>query len=186
MLVYEPGAFRYASLTLAGPDPAATISGLEARFKAFFPDSLFVPEWLDDHIALIYVVENLMYRLFSAIAVIAVAIGMLGLYGLVSFMAVRRSKEIGIRKVLGASVPHVLRLFLSEYALLLGIAFVVAAPLIHYGMGLWLRGFQYKIALGPAFYVAGFGLSCLTALLTVGHRTWRAATANPVNSLKSE
>jgi hypothetical protein len=186
ILVYQPGAFTRASLTVAGPDPSATIKSVEAEFKAFFPDSIFAPEWLDDHIALIYVVENLMYRLFSAIAVIAVAIGMLGLYGLVSFMAVRRSKEIGIRKVLGAGAFQVLRLFLAEYALLLVIAFGVAAPLIYFGMQMWLRGFQYKVPLGPAFFAGSFGLSCLIALLTVGHRTWRAATANPVDSLRSE
>jgi ABC-type antimicrobial peptide transport system permease subunit len=111
---------------------------------------------------------------------------MLGLYGLVSFMALRRSKEIGIRKVLGAGVLHVLRLFLTEYALLLVVAFGIAAPLIYYGMQLWLQGFQYKVALSPAFFAGGFGLSCLIALLTVGHRTWRAATANPVHALRSE
>jgi ABC-type lipoprotein release transport system permease subunit len=186
ILVYHPGAFTRASLTVAGPDPSAALKGVEAAFKAFFPDGIFAPEWLDDHIALIYVIENLMYRLFSAVAVIAIVIGMLGLYGLVSFMAVRRSKEIGIRKVLGAGVLQVLRLFLGEYALLLGIAFGIAAPLIYYGMQLWLQGFRYKVPLGPAFFVAGFGLSCLIALLAVGHRTWRAATANPVHSLRSE
>jgi ABC-type lipoprotein release transport system permease subunit len=186
LLLYQPGAFTRASIAIAGPDPAATIKGVEAQFKAFYPDSVFVREWFDDHISLIYVVENLMYRLFSAIAVMAIAIGMLGLYGLVSFMAVRRSKEIGIRKVLGAGVPQVLRLFLAEYALLLVVAFGVAAPLIYYVMNLWLQGFQYKISLSPAFFAGGFGLSCLIAVLTVGHRTWRAATANPVNSLRSE
>jgi ABC-type lipoprotein release transport system permease subunit len=186
LLTYQPGAFTSASITIAGPDAAATLKGVEAQFKAFYPDSVFVREWFDDHISRIYVVENLMYRLFSAIAVMAIAIGMLGLYGLVSFMAVRRSKEIGIRKVLGAGELHVLRLFLSEYALLLVIAFGMAAPLIYYGMNLWLQGFRYKIPLGPAFFAGGFGLSCLIALLTVGHRTWRAATANPVNSLRSE
>jgi ABC-type lipoprotein release transport system permease subunit len=186
LLVYQPGVFTGASITVGGSDPAATLKGVEAQFRLFYPDSVFVREWFDDHISLIYVVENLMYRLFSAIALIAIAIGMLGLYGLVSFMAVRRSKEIGIRKVMGAEVSHVLRLFLAEYALLLVIAFGIAAPLIYYGMQLWLQSFRYKVSLGPAFFAGGFGLSCLIALLTVGHRTWRAATANPVDSLRSE
>jgi ABC-type lipoprotein release transport system permease subunit len=186
ILLYQPAAFTTANITIASPDHAATTKKIEERFRAFFPDSVFVHQWFDEQIALIYVVESLLYRLFGAISFIAVAIGMLGLYGLVSFMAVRRSKEIGIRKVMGAGVLHVMRLFLAEYAILLVIAFVVAAPLIYFVMQLWLQGFQYKIPLSPLFFAGGFLLSCLITLLTVGQRTWRAATANPVDSLRNE
>jgi ABC-type antimicrobial peptide transport system permease subunit len=101
-------------------------------------------------------------------------------------MAVQRTKEVGIRKVLGASELHVVGLFAKEYLWLLLLAFAVAAPLAHAYLSDWLTRFEFRISLGPALFGIAFGVSAAIALLTVGFRSLKAATANPVDSLRSE
>jgi ABC-type antimicrobial peptide transport system permease subunit len=106
--------------------------------------------------------------------------------GLVSFMAMQRRKEIGIRKVLGAPVPRIVLLLSKEFAFLSTIAFLIAAPFAWYFMHQWLQQYAYRITLGPWFFVATIASSLLIAWITVGYTAIRAATANPVTSLRSE
>jgi len=108
------------------------------------------------------------------------------LYGLVSFMAVQRTKEVGIRKTLGASVGHIVYLFSKEFTLLILIAFAISAPIGWYFMNKWLQAFAYKITLGPGIFILAIAASVIIAWLTVGYKAIRAALANPVNSLRSE
>jgi ABC-type antimicrobial peptide transport system permease subunit len=101
-------------------------------------------------------------------------------------MAVQRTKEVGIRKVLGASITHIMYLFSKEFTLLIGIAFVIAAPVAWYIMHRWLANFAYQISLGIGFFILAIMGSLLVAWVTVGYKAFRAAIANPVKSLRTE
>lgn len=124
-----------------------------------------------------------MFRVFSGVTIF---IGCLGLLGLVSFMAARRTKEVGVRKVLGASVGNILLLFGKEFAALILIAFAVAAPAAYYVMNSWLQDFAYRIHVGAGVFALALGITVLIAALTVGYKALRAALANPVESLRYE
>ncbi len=122
----------------------------------------------------------------TGFTVIAIIISCLGLYGLFVYMAERRVKEIGIRKVLGASVSGIVSLLTTDFLKLIIIAFVIAAPIGYYAMGQWLEGFAYQTTLSVfTFLVAGM-VSFAIAWATVGFESFRAAMSNPINSLKSE
>ena len=116
----------------------------------------------------------------------AILIGCLGLYGLVAFAAAQRTKEVGIRKVLGASLSSIVYLFSKEFALLIVIAFLIAAPLGYYVMHSWLQHFAYQVDIGAGIFFIAIVVSAIIAGLTIGYQAVRAATVNPVKSLRSE
>jgi ABC-type antimicrobial peptide transport system permease subunit len=128
----------------------------------------------------------MMLKLIKAFSFIAIFIGCLGLYGLVTFLAAQKTKEIGIRKVLGSSIAEILWIFGKEFAMLILIAFLVAAPVAAWLMHNWLQDFKYHIALSAWFFVLAMAVSLLIVLCTVGYQSIRAALANPVKSLRSE
>jgi ABC-type antimicrobial peptide transport system permease subunit len=155
-------------------------------WNRYFPDFTFEYSFLDQDIAAFYQQENqlsILYKLFSGIAIF---ISCLGLYGLISFMAVQRNKEIGIRKVLGAPVRDILFLLSKEFTILIAIAFLIATPVAWYFMHQWLQQFTYRISIGLWFFVATIAGSLVIAWLTVGYTAIKAALANPVKSLRSE
>ena len=127
-----------------------------------------------------------MYNAFKIFSAIAILIGCLGLYGLVSLMAVQKTKEIGIRKVLGASVPGIVVLFFKQFIWLIVAAFVVAAPLAWFAMDKWLQEFAYHINIGPEIFTVSILVTFLIAGLTISNQSIRAALMDPVKSLKSE
>jgi putative ABC transport system permease protein len=141
---------------------------------------------LDDKIANFYKKEDQLVNLYKIFAGIAIFISCLGLYGMVSFMAVQRTKEVGIRKTLGASVSNIVYLFSKEFTMLIVVAFVIAAPVAWYFMQQWLQGFTYRITPGAGVFVLTISLSVIIAWLTVGYKAINAALVNPVKSLKSE
>ncbi len=159
---------------------------IKKAFRTAFPDYVFDYVFLDQRIANFYKQEQKTADLMNGFTMIAILIGCLGLFGLVSYMAKTRTKEIGIRKVLGASLGDILALFGREFLLLIGVSFVVAAPVAWYAMNRWLSDFAYRIHLGVGFFAGTLGATLLLALLTVSYRSLRAALANPVQSLKSE
>ena len=141
---------------------------------------------MDQTIANFYSQENQLSQLYKVFAAIAIFISCLGLYGLMSFMAVQRRKEIGIRKVLGAPIKAILVLLSKEFTLLISIAFLISAPLAWYFMHQWLQDFAYKTPLGWWIF-AGSGLAAvLIAFATISYQAIKAAVASPVKSLRSE
>jgi len=163
-----------------------TLASVEKLWNNNFPDGLYEYQFLDDKIAEFYKSEDQLSTLYKIFAGIAIFISCLGLYGLVSFMAVQRTKEVGIRKTLGASVSHIVYLFSKEFTLLILIAFAISAPIGWYFMNKWLQAFTYKVSLGPGIFILAILVSIAIAWITVGYKAIRAALVNPVKSLRSE
>jgi ABC-type antimicrobial peptide transport system permease subunit len=186
IMFYDPNSFYQASVKLDPTRMRETLVAIEAAWKELNPEWLFTYEFLDEHIANLYKQEENMYNAFRIFSGIAIVIGCLGLYGFVSAMAVQRTKEIGIRKVLGASVPAIVSLFFSQFIWLIVMAFVIAAPLAWIGMDKWLQEFAYHIDISPAIFGISILVTFLIAGITVGYQCIKAAIANPVNSLRSE
>lgn len=164
----------------------ATLKQVEQIFTAIYPTYIYDCTFFDDQIGNFYRAEAITAALFKVFAFLAIFISCLGLYGLVSFMVIQKTKEVGIRKVLGASVQSILYLFSREFTTLIGIAFLVAAPVGYYFMKKWLLGFHYHIDMGWGIFVLAIVLSVLIAWIAVGYKAIRAALANPVKSLRAE
>ncbi len=179
-------SYRNISIRLEPANTQETIAGIQKKWEAAYPAFIFSYEFLDESIREFYNSEERNAKLLTVFTTLAILIGCLGLFGLASFIANQKTKEIGIRKVLGASVEGILIIFSREFIVLIGVGFAVAAPLAWYFMSRYLEEFAYKIELGPGLFLAGLGLTLLVALLTVGYRSVRAAMVNPVNSLRSE
>jgi putative ABC transport system permease protein len=162
------------------------LAGIEAQWETTFPDHDFEYEFLDEHLSGLYRSEERTFALFRIFAGISIFIGCMGLYGLVSFMASQKVKEIGIRKVLGASVGGIVALFSKEFVRVILIAFLVAAPLTWYVMHQWLQRFAYRTSIHWSVFVIGIAATVFIALLTVAYRSVRAALSNPVDTLRSE
>ncbi len=161
---------------------------IKKTWEEFYPDYVYKAMPLTDYFKYraFYVMEDIMYQGFKLFVVLSVIIGCLGLYGLVSFLAIQRQKEIGIRKVLGASVSGIVYLFSKEFVLLVIIAFLVSAPLGYIAMNTWLQTFANRISLSPAYFAIAFLLSLLVAGFTVSFKAIGAAVASPVKSLRTE
>jgi putative ABC transport system permease protein len=134
----------------------------------------------------LYREEERMFTVFEIFAGIAVFIGCLGLFGLVSFMANQKVKEVAIRKTLGASTTQIVELFSREFIGLVIIAFILAAPAAWYTMQLWLSEFAFKVEISWIVFAVAIFLTLIISFVTVGYRSMRAAQSNPVNALKSE
>jgi putative ABC transport system permease protein len=178
--------YRTLSIKLDQHSLQSALKNVQLKWEATYPDFIFSYQFMDDQIKEFYESEKKMSVLLSIFTSLAIFIGCLGLFGLASFMANQKTKEIGIRKVLGASVESIVILFSKEYVKLIFVAFVLASPLAWYVMNQWLSGFEYKIEMGPLVFIAGLAITLLLALLTVGYRSFRAAAVNPTQSLKSE
>jgi ABC-type antimicrobial peptide transport system permease subunit len=164
----------------------SVIANMESLWNKNFPDYVFEYSFIDQDIAKYYKQENQLSQIYKIFAGIAIFISCLGLFGLISFMAVQRKKEIGIRKVLGAPVRHIVVMLSKEFALLIVIAFLISAPIAWYFMQQWLQQYTYRITLGTEFFIATILSSLCIAWLTVGYTAIKAARANPVNSLRTE
>jgi putative ABC transport system permease protein len=163
-----------------------TKESVEKVWDKYFPEYANTTTYMDENINNFYRQETQLALLYKLFAGIAILISCLGLYGLVSFMAVQRTKEVGVRKVLGASVANIVYLFSKEFTILIVVAFVIAAPLAWYMMKEWLGNFAYRISLGVGVFAVAVLISVVIAWLTVGYKSVRAAMANPVKSLRAE
>lgn len=162
------------------------LAAVEASWTNAFPEYVFEYDFLDDTIEQFYEDEAAMQNLIQSFALVAILIGCIGLFGLISYTTSQRAKEVGIRKVLGASTGTIVTLFTREFVVLVLVGFAVSVPAAYYLISKWLEDFAYRIEVGPGLYATGFVISLLIALTTVAFKTYRAATANPVDAIRAE
>jgi putative ABC transport system permease protein len=177
---------HFVNLQLRSGNFPNTMKSIEKVYDQIYPDSFFESQFVDTQINEQYMGEMIMSKLINLFAFIAILIGCLGLYGLVTFMAAQKTKEIGIRKVLGATEFQILNLFGKEFGKLILIAFAIAAPTAWWVMNKWLQNYEYRINIGVGIFLLAIGITVLIASITVGYRSLKAAWANPVKSLRTE
>jgi len=178
--------YSTVNIKLSASMLSQSLPAIEKLWKSTFPENVYEYQFLDETIAHYYEQETrlaLMYKLFAGLAIF---ISCLGLYSLVSFMAASRTKEVGIRKTLGASVLNIVNMFSREFMFLVFLAFLIAAPIAGFFMFHWLQNYAFHFQPGPMIFIEASGLSALIACTSVGYRALKAATANPVTSLRSE
>ncbi len=162
------------------------IETIKQKWESLYPEHLFEYSFLDENIRTFYDGQRRITNLLAMFTSIAIFIGCLGLFGLVSFMSNQKTKEIGVRKVMGASVEDILFTFSWSYMKFIVAGFVLAVPLGWLAMQQFLNEFAYRITLGPSIFIIAFAVTIAIALLTVGYKSFRAAAANPVRSLRYE
>lgn len=178
--------YAQAGIRVSSQNPTQTLQEIRQTWQELYPNEVFEYEFLNDQVARFYETETLTARLINVFTAIAILICCLGLYGLVSHAVVQRTKEIGIRKVLGASVASIVTLLSKDFVKLVLIALVLAVPLGWYVMSRWLQDFAYKIDMAWWLFALAGLLAVLIALLTVSFQSVKAALMNPVKSLRSE
>ena len=178
--------YRQASIKLSTTNMATTMQSIKKIWEQTFPNYVYEYRFLDDKIASFYKQESQLSDLYKIFAVIAILLSCLGLYGLASFMAVQRIKEVGIRKVLGATAGSIIYLFSKEFILLISIAFVIATPIAWYFMNQWLQEYVYRINISWWLFAGGGLVAIIIALATISFQAIKAAIANPVKSLRTE
>lgn len=164
----------------------ATLTEIEKLWLQQHPDQLFSYEFLEDHIAQFYAGEETILNSIQVFSFIAIFIGCLGLYGLVSFMAAQKTKEVGIRKVLGGSLRDIYWIFGKEFIRLIIVASAIAVPVGVWLMNDWLRGFKYQTSISIGTILLALGGTLLITAFTISYQVGKSAFTNPVQSLRSE
>jgi putative ABC transport system permease protein len=167
-------------------DLASTIGAIKSKYNSFFPGNLFDYYFIDNHFNALYKNDQLFGKVFALFAGFAIFIACLGLLGLALFTTAQRTKEIGVRKVLGASAANIVLLLSKDFVRLIIISFLIASPIAWYVMHNWLQEFAYRIPISWWIFPGAGMLAFLIAIGTVSFQTMRAAAANPVKSLRSE
>lgn len=186
LLTTNAGGYYSANIQLRSTNYGRAMQQLAKIYNQVYIDSVFEPEFVDQQLQQAYQQEQTMSKLVNVFAGIALLIGCMGLYGLVLFMVAQKTKEVGVRKVLGASVSSILWLFSREFIQLIGLSFLVAAPIGWKVMDNWMQQFTYRFTIGPGVFLIALLATVLVALLTVSWQSIRAALTNPVTSLRSE
>lgn len=177
---------RYIAVKINSNDLSGTLAFLEEKWKEILPNRSFDYFFLDDNLNRLYKAEQKMGKIFTAFSGLAIFIACLGLFSLASFTAEQRTKEVGIRKVMGATVPGIIGLLSREFLFLVLAANLIAWPLAYYSMNKWLDTFAYRIDVGMfTFFLAGLA-ALFIAVITVSYQAYKAATMNPAKSLRSE
>jgi ABC-type antimicrobial peptide transport system permease subunit len=178
--------YSQAAIKLATTNISSTLQSVKTIWQQTFPDFVYEYRFLDDKIESFYKQENQLAQLYKIFAAIAIFLSCLGLYGLASFMAAQRIKEVGIRKVLGATAGNIVYLFSKEFMILIAIAFAIATPIAWYYMHEWLQDYAYRINISWWLFAAGGLAAIIIALATISFQAIKAAIANPAESLRTE
>lgn len=185
LAIFKP-AFKYLLVKIRSENIPGTIKLIGQKWATFFPNRSFEYSFFDEDFDRVYKSEMQLGRIFNYIAGLAILIACLGLLGLASFSTLRRTKEIGIRKVLGATVSNIVIMLSKEFMLLVFLAGLIAFPVTYFVMEKWLQNFAYRISITGWTFFYSTCLALLIALFTIGWQAVRAATANPVKALKYE
>lgn len=183
---YNPDASYLYAIRYQASDTEQLVSSLNKLWTKHFPGDDFKFSFLDDDFQRQYQAEQRLATVFLVFAVITIVIALIGLLGLVSFMVASRTKEIGVRKVLGADVPGIAGLLSKEFVILVAIANLIATPLVWYFAASWLESFASRITIDPILFLVTFVIAILFTAITVSFQTIRAAMADPVQSLRYE
>jgi putative ABC transport system permease protein len=184
--ILQPRALDYFAIHYQGDSASDAIEQARSTWNRFFPDVPFNYFFLDEYFDQQYRYDQKFRDIMILFSGLAIAIACLGLFGLTAYAIVKRTKEIGIRKVLGATVSQIIRLFTLDFVKLILVTNVIALPLVYIGLDRWLENYAYKIPLGwwlfaiPALFILAIGL------MTIGFQTIKVASKNPVNSLRNE
>ncbi len=189
-LVMFQSSQRYGAqnlvLRLAAGDVAGQLATLRRRWEELRPNDDWDATFLTASIADLYQAEDKLYRVFSAFAVLTILLTVMGLYGLAYVTARQRTREIGIRRVMGAPLSDIVRRLNTEFVLLLGLSLLAAFPLAYYAIGRWLETFAYHTNISPVLYLAGLVITFMVTVITVTVQAYRAAVADPVRALRYE
>jgi putative ABC transport system permease protein len=190
----EPLTLRYGypynlnrlSVSIRGDNTAATLAHLKTTWDRMVPQRPFLYHFLDESFSAQYEADQHFGQLFTFFSLFAICIACLGLFGLSTFTAQQRIKEIGIRKVLGSSVGGIVMLLSKDFIKLVLVAIVIAIPLCWWAMNSWLQGFAYRMTIGPVVFIEAGAIALAIALLTISWQSIKAAIGNPIQSLKNE
>ena len=177
---------EFLSIRFQSPDPKKTTEQINGAWKKAFPGNPIDYFFLDDYFNRQYQNEQRFEKLFTVFAALAVIVSCLGLFGLSAYSSYQRTKEIGIRKVLGSSGGSIFILLSKTYSILILVSIVIASPIIYFIMNQWLSGFPYRITIGVGVFILSGVTVFLISILTVSYQTLKAASANPINSLRDE
>ncbi len=186
LILYLGRSSNYIAFRIKGDDIPGFIATLKSRWNEMAPRQPFDFNFLDDRFEAMYETETRIGRIITVFTVLAILIACLGLFGLATFTAEQRTKEIGIRKVLGAPVGQLFLLMTTDFARWVLLASLIALPMAYYGMSRWLEGFEYRTGIGAGSLALAVVLVLLIALLTVSYQALRVARINPVKTLKYE
>ncbi|MEQ9466379.1 MAG: FtsX-like permease family protein [Ekhidna sp.] len=186
-LIFELGRSRgFVSFKISSENIPATVNFLEEKWNEFAPSQPFEYSFLDERFNEMYKTEQKLGKIFGIFAFLAIFIACLGLYGLAAFTAEQRRKEIGVRKVLGASIASIITLLSKEFLKLVGIAFLIAAPISYYVMNEWLQDFENRTNINVMVFILAGIVALVIAWVTMSFQSWNAARVNPAKSLKDE
>jgi len=185
-VLFPGGGDQYATIRLTGNNLPATLAAIEMKWKEFTPTQPFQYEFFTDTWDNLYTAEIKTGRIFILFSLLAILIACIGLIGLVTFMTNKRTREIGIRKTYGASMPIVLNLLIKEIVILISISSLVAWPLAFFGSRYWLSSFADKASVSPLIYILATVMVLVIGFLAVSYQTIRAANYNPANALRND
>ncbi|PWN07951.1 ABC transporter permease [Rhodohalobacter mucosus] len=186
LLIFPQDGFNRLFISLSTSDIAGTLQEIGETWTELFPQIPFEYQFVDQQFDRLYRSEMQIGTLFTAFSILAIVIACLGLFGLASFMVEQRSREVGIRKVLGASITGILTLFSYDFLKLVGLGFLIGVPVAWYVMNNWLQNFAYRTEIGAGILMLAGCTILLIALISVGYQAVKAALLNPVDTMRSE
>jgi len=186
LLPYGRGYRGVFAVKIDPRDAEETVRRVRSRYEAFFPGNPFDSFFLDDYYDQQYKADELFGKVIGIFSFLAIFVTGLGIFGLSSFVSVQRTKEIGIRKVLGANVSQILFLLITDFLVLIAVSFIIAFPLSYLGINGWLNAFAYRMSLNPVLFLLPLLVVTAITLVTIGAHVVKAALKNPADSLKYE